>query len=450
MLDLRTSHVARVRNESFFLMLLLLLSLFFFTRYAHLSLATDDVGWLRGQAPTIFDKYRMIPRAFFVSLNALFGPSPVAALVMIFLFHVANTLLLYSLCCRLMNSLIAARVAAFVFSINPITLTTLTWISCFSYVQGTFWALASLFAFSKSKRAEHYLPWLILALVCYGAGLLCLHELLFVPIIYVLFGWFWGGSSLRRGTALFGAAIIFGILVNTLVYNFSDYGVKTTRLLSLDFVSAYASSGLASGLSLCIAYPLSFFTQSMEFLRLCFSEPMRWGMTLMVVAIGTFLYKPSNSWRLWLVLVSCYVTLITPYILRLYLMPCGINYHLSYVLSGRVFYLAFTMIALILGKLAADLYEWRAYKIPWLLPVLSAVGYIYAFCITYNRCDFMGLQVIHGGSFNPGMPSWNPYTSGHWAWPLGSILIVIVMIALRVFAWSTLLRITNISLRQRF
>lgn len=63
-------------------------------------------------------------------------------------------MLLGHLCRKLLNSQIAARVAALVFLVNPITLSTLTWISCFSYVLGTSLTLASLLAFWKSGAQD--------------------------------------------------------------------------------------------------------------------------------------------------------------------------------------------------------------------------------------------------------------------------------------------------------
>jgi hypothetical protein len=330
------------------LLLLLFFGFVFFARNVHLQLAPDDLGWLRGEAPTIFDQYRHIPRIFFVSLYALFGPNPIVALTIVFLFHSANSLMVYCLCQKLLTNQIAARVAAFVFLINPITLSTLTWISCFSYVQGTSLALLSLLAFWKSNAegTERRLLWAIIALVCYGAGLFASHELFFLPVLFLLLSWLWGDASRRRGVMLFAVAMILAVLVNFFVYDFGHYGVETARLFSLGFISAFTSSALSFGLSLALAYPVSFLVKTMGFLRVSFTEPLRWGMTLILLACGILFYKPGRAWRLRLVLLLSFVAFITPYIIRLYLTPDSVNYHISYVLSGRVFYLPFTIIAL--------------------------------------------------------------------------------------------------------
>jgi hypothetical protein len=438
------------RYDGIFVLILLLFGLGFFLPNAHFQLASDDVGWLRGEAPTVFDQYRYIPRILFVSLYALFGLSPVAALVMIFFFHFANSLLVGRLCQRLLNSQLAARVSALVFLVNPITHSTLTWFSCFSYVQGTTLALMSLLAFLKSsaKGVEKRLLWSIIALICYGAGLFCSHELFFLPVLFLLFGWqfsrkvfednapsrLWRGAS-KRGAILFAVAMAFAMFVNSRVYDFGSYGIGTIRLFSFGFVSAFASSALSFGLSLGLAYPLSFFAKTMGFLRICFSEPLRWGMTLVLLAGGILLYKPNRTWRLQLALALSFVALITPYIIRLYLTPDGVNYHISYVLSGRVFYLPFILIALIWGGIVAKLYEdyVAQRKLASLLPVLSVAAYFHALLALYDRTDFMGLEVLHESS-RSFPPAWTPYAHNQPVWSVGSALVITAIVAIRFVA----------------
>lgn len=423
------------RGRAVFFLLLLLFGLVFFGRYAHLQLAPDDMGWLRGETPTVFDQYRYLPRLSFVTLYALFGPSPVAALAMIFLFHSANSLLVYALCQKLWDDQVAARVAAVVFMINPITLSTLTWISCFSYVQGTTLTLMSLLAFWKSNEevTERRLLWAAIALTCYGLGLLASHVVLFLPVLFLLFGWLLGDAARRWGLMLFATAMTAGLLVNSLIYSFGRYGVETSKLLSPGFVSAFVSSALSFGLSLALAYPLSFIAKTMGFLQLAFTEPLRWEMTLVVLIGGVLLYKPGRAWRLWLVLVLSFVAFITPYIIRLYLTPASVNYHISYVLSGRVFYLPFTIIALILGGVLATVYKRYAEKpeLAKLLSFLFITAYLHALLFLYDKTDFMGLQVALGSAQNL-PPPWSPYTDSQPAWFVGSAIIIVAVAALRL------------------
>jgi hypothetical protein len=427
--------VDRLGRDRVVLLLLFVLGVAFFVHNANLQLASDDVAWLRGEAPTVFDQYRKIPRLFFVSLHAMFGSSAVAALVMIVGFHVLNSLLVYHLGKSLLEDRLAALIAVAAFAINPLTLNTLTWISCFSYVQGTTLALLTLLAFHRTQQGDTRLRlfWSAFTLLCFGLGLFCSHETLFLPMILPVLGWLQG--DVKRGAVLAVVGTAFALGVNAFVYDFGRYGVEASRLLSFDFALAYASSGVSSGVALALAYPLSFFVKPLEFLRFCFSEPLRWGMTVTVVASGVLFCRNNRAWRLALALLLAFLVLIAPYVIRLYLTPDTVGYHISYVLSGRVFYLPFTVIALVLGWLVSELYsrigEWRQ---AWLLFLPAIAAYGHALWL-YDKTDFMGLNVVR--EFPTGMPPrWNPYASQQPLWFLfgGLVLTMVVMIRSQVTA----------------
>lgn len=426
----------RLKREHWILLLLLALALVFFLDQANLVLASDDVAWLQGEAPTVFDQYRHIPRLFFVALHALAGPSAVAALAMIFLFHALNGLLVYALGEKLLAEPAAGLVAAAVFLINPLTLNTLTWISCFSYVLGTTLALLALLAFWKAvpapagRRSAASLLWELGALACFGAGLFCSHEIFFLPLVFLVLGWLRGAFG--RGALLCAVGMGLALLVNALVYDFGRYGVEAARLFSPDFSLAYASSALSSGLALALAYPLSFFAHPLDFLRLCFAEPLRWGMTAVLLAAGILPPGAGKGWRLNLGLVAAFVALVTPYVIRLYLTPDSVNYHISYALSGRVFYLPFVALALSLGRLVSWLCRpIRGRRWAWLVWLAPLAAYVHALGL-YDRTDFLGLSVALEALPEPLPPRWNPYTSQHLAWLLLPGLVVLLIFAARV------------------
>jgi len=359
-----TSPVIARSRELLALLALVLLAFVLFVSKANLQIAADDAVWLQGEAPTVFDQYRQIPRFFFVSLHSVFGASAPAALALIFAFHAGNGLLLYLLARRWLAGggegatgpggedqagKLAALAAAGIFLVNPITLNTLTWISCLSYVQGTTLALLALLAFWRAteERGGRRLTWAAIALAAYGAGLFCSHEVFFLPTLFFLVGWL--RRELRLGAALLVLGLALAGLVNLLVYDFGRYGVEAGRLLGLDFALAFASSALSTGLALALAYPLSFFFRTVGFLQFLFVEPLRWALTVVVLVAAASAWRRQGRWRLVVSLVLGFAVLITPYIIRLYLTPDPVNYHISYVLSGRVFYLAFVAVALILG-----------------------------------------------------------------------------------------------------
>jgi hypothetical protein len=409
--------------------IILILGLIFFAHNTHLQLATDDIGWLKGQVPTVYDQYRVIPRLVFNFLYRTIGPNVIAILTMIGLFHSFNSILIFSLAKKIFSDSVAAGVASCIFMINPITLSTLTWISCFSYVLGTTFALFSLLLVWKGKNSPKRWTWWIGAIACYGAGLFCSHEILFLPVLFFLLSWLLGGVELKPSGLLFGIAMVLGLMVNFLFYRFDRYGIETTRLFSLGFASSFMSSALAFGLSLGLAYPLSFFMSPIPFLQFVFSEPIRWGLTLAILAAGVILYKPNKQSRIWLVLILSFISLITPYIIRFYLMPAGINYDISYVLSGRVFYSPFIILAFMGGILAATAYRKKhLYGLVLMFAYLGA--YLYAFLFLYGPQDFMGLSVSHGANQYSPLP-WNPFRGNQAVW-LASLALVLIFAGIRI------------------
>lgn len=419
----------RLGRDGLIPLLILGLGALFFLDHIHWQLASDDLVWLQGGTPTVFDRYRYLPRLAFAGLNRLWGPNMAAALTMTFLVHSLNSWLLYRLGRKLLDDQDAALTAAAVLMINPITLSTLTWISCFSYVLGTFFALVSLLLSWKSAKAGNRSGYWAATggLLALGAGLLCTHEVLFLPLVFLILGWRQG--NLRRGLilAVLGTALAGG--VNAWVYHFDQYGVEASRLLSLDFALAYTSSVLSSGLVLAFAYPLSFATRTLDFLQASFAEPVRWGLTALALVGGILAFHRKRDGRL-ITLSLSFMAMITPYILRLYLTPDTVNYHPSYALSGRVFYLPFTVVALALGWVASALYHrfrrHRLARFVWFAP-LVAYGHALWF---YTPADFLGLSVVLQDLAQAVPPRWNPYTSTQPAWSLFPVLS-----ALGAMAW---------------
>ena len=178
------------------------------------------------------------------------------------------------------------------------------------------------------------------------------------------------------------------------------------------------------GVSLGAAYLVSFFVFPESFLQFVFSEPVRWGITLLLLTGALFLHKPDKGWRNWLSLALSFVALITPFILRLYLMPSSVNYDISYVLSGRVFYLSFVFIAIVGGALIAKVFRGSANnpRLRLLFQALPVPVYLFALFFLYSPKDFMGLSVLSGAGQNFPRP-WNPYDENQPVW-LASLLIV--------------------------
>jgi hypothetical protein len=214
------------------------------------------------------------------------------------------------------------------------------------------------------------------------------------------------------------------VLTAFLVYGFGEYGVDAMEMASPGFALAWTSTVLASGSALFLAYPLSFLTRAQDLLRFCLAEPMRWMLTTGVVAAGLILCRGRRCPGRALALAVSYGALITPYIMRLYLTPDAVNYHISYVLSGRVFYLPFTVIALGWGLAVARLLSAvRGRKWSWALLSMPIAAYVHALWL-YSPADFIGLNVVR----DPGGPlpaRWNPFDRQEPLWLLVASVVLV-------------------------
>jgi hypothetical protein len=403
------------------------LSLILFAANASLSLTSDDVAWLHGTQGTAFDAHRVLPRLLFAGLRGLMGPSAPAALATLWLLHALNGWLLYRLACRLLAGRVAPVAALAVFLINPLTLGGLTWISCLAYVLGTTFALAGCLAawqaFQGGGRSG--LTWTAAALSALALGLGTNYDLLFVPPAWGVLGWLAG--RLSRGLWLAAAGVALALPAGALVWAAADPGLDPWRLLSGAGALAYASSGLASGMALALAYPVSFFAVPTGFLQACFSEAARWALTALGLGLFIRFYHARRAWRTGLALVLCSAAFLVPFCARLILAPGEGSYHPTYLLSGRLYYLPFAGIALWLGHLAGELHRRLSPRLPpwlpWALPVAATLQALWL----HEPADFAGLSMVAAdGKAQP--QAWAPFAGQQPAWlllPLAAVALAL-------------------------
>jgi hypothetical protein len=409
---------------------LFLLSLLLFAANASLGLASDDVAWLYGQGGTAVDAHRVLPQLLFAGLRILFGPSVVAALTTIWLLHALNGWLLYRLAGSLLGGRAARLAAVAVFLINPLTLGSLTWISCLAYVLGTTFALAAVLAARQALQAGDgpSLGWAATALAALGLGLFCNYDLVLLPAVWAVLAWYEG--RLRRGLWLAAAGLALALPVGTFGWAIADPGLRPWELLSGRAALAYASSGLASALALGMAYPVSFFGTTTGFLQACFSEPARWVLTSLALGVGILGYDGRPAWRTFLALALSTAALLAPFGARLILTPGAGSYHPSYILSGRLYYLPFVGIALLLGHLSGLVHCRLSARLPaWFFWALPAVGTGLALW-RYQPADFVGLSLVPAGNGTP-PAAWAPFAGQHPAWLLLPLAAVALALALR-------------------
>ena len=403
-------------------------------------LVTHNWNWLQ----TIFFGCRDRPRPFLTNTASSLGSSlqsfikslgkiQAAAYMLIFATHVGNIFLVFLLARHLLVKPSTAFVVAWIFAINPITLGTLTWISCYSYIIGTWFALISLLVFLIGLNSLDHLCFFFLAAASFFLGLLCSHEIFFLPLIFIGLGWLKGSLPFRRSIWLSVTTGLLALLIFFSFYRFSRYGIQANQLFSLDFIAVLISTIPSSAFCLSFAYMVSFFTPYLQILKTGFLEPVRWVLALCCWALLLLAYRPTHRWRSGLVFFWFWSTLILPYILRLYLMPETVQYHISYILSGRVFYISFIGLALMMGLFFEIIIEKRSQFISytWFWLIFPTIAYLNLYTV-YSAKDFKGLSVSTLSAQTQSiLVSWNPFSSIHGIWLFVFVIVTIGLVMIR-------------------
>ena len=104
------------------------------------------------------------------------------------------------------------------------------------------------------------------------------------------------------------------------------------------------------------------------------------------------------------------------------------------MLSGRVFYLPFMIIALVWGRLAAGFRTaiLSKMKFHWTYLLLAIGGYCNALFILYDKDDFTRLH-IQTETAAPLPASWNPYADNVSLWPIILLVTILVLIIVQLY-----------------
>lgn len=116
----------------------------------------------------------------------LFGVDPGASHWVNVGFHIANTLLIFSLLVQATGARWRSAVVAALFAVHPLHVESVAWISERKDVLSTFWGLLSLLAYvsyGKTKRRDSYL----LCVLFLGIGLMAKPMLVTFPFVMLLF-----------------------------------------------------------------------------------------------------------------------------------------------------------------------------------------------------------------------------------------------------------------------
>lgn len=127
--------------------------------------------------PSIF----ISPLLYFV-IYKLFGLSAVVFRMINILLHIANVILVFNIVALFSNPFIAFATASF-FSVHPLTIEAVGWISGGPYVRYSFFLLMSLFLYIKQKKRNYF--WY--ALIFFVFSLFSSDKAIVVPLFFLLY-----------------------------------------------------------------------------------------------------------------------------------------------------------------------------------------------------------------------------------------------------------------------
>ncbi len=141
-------------------------------------------------------------RPFFLTwlrLNdALFGLHPWGWHLTSLLAHIAVTYMVYRLALRLTGDRWIAGAAGLIFGLHPIHAEAVADITSIQEPLSTFFILAGILAFGRSRESGHRLGWLAASLALMGAALLSKESGMVLPILVIVFTWIYGGAGGRE------------------------------------------------------------------------------------------------------------------------------------------------------------------------------------------------------------------------------------------------------------
>jgi tetratricopeptide (TPR) repeat protein len=178
--------------------------------------------------------FARVPAQMMGSINHVVTLSPEAFHVASVGFHIANTLLCFSLALRLTRSRTAALLCSFVFAVHPLQVESVGWISELRGLSSAFFALAALNVFVLSRRTRERAPARSRVLLAASGvfvicAVLCKPVAVALPLVALIIDRVALRASWRRSmvTALTGVACVLPLaLITRSVQNIHPEGAS--------------------------------------------------------------------------------------------------------------------------------------------------------------------------------------------------------------------------------
>jgi len=303
---------------------------------------------------------------------SLWGMNPFGYHLTSLIFHAVSAVLVYFLCLLLLRRAIsspsipgkiplriAAAFAALVFSLHPLRVEAVTWISGRENVVAGSFGLATLLCYLKAAESEKRAWWLCLAVGMYALSLLGKGSGMTLPLVLIVLDIYplkrlgpgtWLGADARKVwfeklpfVVLGFAAAVLGVLAKQAtgaMSTFAQYGFARRLAQALFGLAFYLwKTVFPVGLSPLYELPSQF-------------DPLEWPFVLsgvMVLAMTVGLVMARRRWPAVLAAWACYVIFLLPML--------GIAQSGPQIVADRYSYLACVGWAILAG--AAVLHGWR-------------------------------------------------------------------------------------------
>jgi len=157
--------------------------------------------------------------------NGNFNPFPFHLLNL--LLHILNSILVFLLFKRLLNDDFWAFVGAFIFSLHPIQIESVAWISEARGLLSTFWGLLALLIYLQNSKKGIKI---VACLVLLSLSILSKPSGIVFPLIIVLLDWFW--NNIKNPVDLLKRNVFY--LLITLPFIFISFQGEATKTISFE------------------------------------------------------------------------------------------------------------------------------------------------------------------------------------------------------------------------
>ena len=131
-------------------------------------------------------QYSPFTMLVFSLMNSIFGMNPVPFHILSVLLHIANALLVYKLLKLLFDNSLISIIVAGLFSINPLQVESVVWLSAIKITLSSFFYLASLISYINYIKKDFKSTYYFIALTLFAFSFLSKEQMIVLPLMLIV------------------------------------------------------------------------------------------------------------------------------------------------------------------------------------------------------------------------------------------------------------------------